>query len=66
MASHGATVAFLWSVPDFLRDHFKRTKYPDVILPFTVPRRIDAVFEPTKAVALRNKPKDATTCGFSS
>ena len=48
MASHGATVAFLWSVADLLRDHFKRAKYPDVILPFTVLRRLDAVLEPTK------------------
>jgi type I restriction enzyme M protein len=48
MASHGATVAFLWSIADLLRDHFKRAKYPDVILPFTVLRRLDAVLEPTK------------------
>lgn len=48
MSSHGSTVSFLWSIADLLRDHFKRAKYADVILPFTVLRRIDAVLEPTK------------------
>jgi len=42
-------VNFIWSVADeILRDDFKRSKYPDVILPFTVLRRIDCVLEPTK------------------
>ena len=40
---------FIWSVADdVLRDDFKRSKYPDVILPFTVLRRIDCVLSPTK------------------
>jgi type I restriction enzyme M protein len=39
----------MWSVADeILRDDFKRSKYPDVILPFTVLRRVDCVLEPTK------------------
>ncbi len=42
-------VGFIWSVADeILRDDFKRSKYPDVILPFTVLRRIDCVLEPSK------------------
>ncbi len=41
-------VSFLWSVADLIRDHFKRGKYQDVILPFTVLRRIDCVLEPTR------------------
>jgi type I restriction enzyme M protein len=43
---------FLWSVADLLRDAFKRGKYQDVILPFTVLRRIDCVLQPTKQQVL--------------
>ena len=35
---------FLWGIADeVLRDDFKRGKYPDVILPFVVLRRLDCV-----------------------
>jgi type I restriction-modification system DNA methylase subunit len=36
-----------------LRDDFKRGKYPDVILPFTVLRRLDCVLAPTKEKVLK-------------
>jgi hypothetical protein len=52
MDHFGEKVAFIWSVADLLRDAFKRSKYPDVILPFTVLRRIDCVLEPTKQAVL--------------
>jgi type I restriction enzyme M protein len=39
---------FIWSIADLIRDAFKRSKYQDVILPFTVLRRIDCVLEPTR------------------
>jgi hypothetical protein len=38
-----------------LRDLFKRGKYPDVILPMRVLRRMDAVLEPTKAAVLETR-----------
>ena len=39
---------FLWSVSDVvLRDLYTRSKYRDVILPMTVPRRLDTVLEPS-------------------
>lgn len=44
----GDKSAFIWSIADLLRDYFKRSKYQDVILPFTVLRRLDCVLEPTK------------------
>ncbi|MGC9435511.1 MAG: type I restriction-modification system subunit M N-terminal domain-containing protein [Methanomicrobiales archaeon] len=45
---------FIWNVADdVLRDDFKRSKYPDVILPFTVVRRIDCVLAPTKENVLK-------------
>jgi hypothetical protein len=40
---------------DVLRDLYVRGKYRDVILPMTVPRRLDAVLEPTKKAAIEMK-----------
>jgi len=45
--------SFIWGVADLIRDVFKRGKYQDVILPFTVLRRIDCVLEPTKEKVLK-------------
>ena len=45
---------FIWSIADeILRDDFKRGKYPDVILPFTVLRRLDCVLAPTHDKVLK-------------
>src|SRR5215470_18066565 len=47
---------FIWGIADdVLRDLFKRGKYPDVILPMCVLRRLDAVLEPTKKTVLETK-----------
>ncbi|MBI2999793.1 MAG: type I restriction-modification system subunit M N-terminal domain-containing protein, partial [Deltaproteobacteria bacterium] len=47
---------FIWGIADdVLRDLFKRGKYPDVILPMCVLRRMDAVLEPTKKAVLDAK-----------
>jgi type I restriction enzyme M protein len=49
-------VSFIWGIADdVLRDLFKRGKYPDVILPMCVLRRLDAVLEPTKPAVLEKK-----------
>ncbi len=46
-------VSFIWSVADdVLRDVFVRGKYRDIILPFTVLRRLDALLVPTKEKVL--------------
>jgi type I restriction enzyme M protein len=50
--SFGDKVSFIWSVADLIRDGFERGKYQDVILPFTVLRRLDLVLAPTKATVL--------------
>jgi type I restriction enzyme M protein len=39
---------FIWSIADLLRGSFKAHQYGDIILPFTVLRRLDAVLGPTK------------------
>ena len=55
-AVHNKIVSFIWGIADdVLRDLFKRGKYPDVILPMFVLRRIDAVLEPTKKEVLETK-----------
>jgi hypothetical protein len=55
-ATHNKIVSFLWGIADdVLRDLFKRGKYPDVILPRCVIRRMDAVLEPTKQAVLDTK-----------
>jgi len=55
-ATHNKIVSFIWGIADdVLRDLFKRGKYPDVILPMCVVRRMDAVLEPTKKQVLETK-----------
>ncbi|MDX2034158.1 MAG: class I SAM-dependent DNA methyltransferase [Blastocatellia bacterium] len=55
-AAHNKIVSFIWGIADdVLRDLFKRGKYPDVILPMCVLRRLDAVLEPTKQAVLEAK-----------
>ncbi len=60
MQNHSEITSFIWGTADLIRDSFKRGKYQDVILPFTVLRRIDSVLEPTKEEVLEayHKYKD--------
>jgi len=54
---HNQIVSYIWSIADdVLRDVFVRGKYRDIILPFTVLRRLDALLVPTK-----NKVLEANT-----
>ena len=47
---------FIWNIADDrLRDVYVRGKYRDVILPFIVLRRLDALLEPTKHAVLAMK-----------
>ena len=55
-ATHGKIVSLIWGIADdILRDLYVRGKYRDVILPFTVLRRLDSVLEPTKQAVLQMK-----------
>lgn len=50
---HNQIVSFIWGIADdVLRDVFVRGKYRDIILPFTVLRRLDALLVPTKSKTL--------------
>jgi type I restriction enzyme M protein len=53
--------AFIWSVADLLRGTYKPHEYGQVILPFTVLRRMDCVLEPTKAKVLKEAAKRGHT-----
>jgi len=52
MNNFGEKANFIFGIADLIRDTFNRGKYRDVILPFTVLRRIDYVLEPTKKQVL--------------
>ena len=52
-ASHQQIVNFIWGIANLLRDDFRRGKYPDVILPLTVLRRLDCALEKTKLDVLK-------------
>ena len=44
---------YIWGIADdVLRDLYVWGKYPDVILPMTVLRRLDSLLEPTKQAVL--------------
>lgn len=50
---HNQIVSFIWGIADdVLRDVFVRGKYRDIILPFTVLRRLDSLLVPTKEKVL--------------
>ena len=55
MENFSEKINFIWSVAELIRDAFKRSKYQDVILPFTLLRRIDCVLEPTKENVLKRQ-----------
>jgi len=47
--THSKMAGDIWSVADLLRGDYKRHEYGQVILPFTLLRRLDAVMAPTRA-----------------
>ena len=59
--NHSEISSFIWGTADLLRNSYKQHEYGDVILPFTVMRRLDVVLEPTKQAVLdvdaKNVPK---------
>ena len=50
--NHSAISSFIWGTADLLRNSFKQHEYGDIILPFTVLRRLDIVLQPTKQAVL--------------
>src|SRR5712691_11178736 len=48
MQNHSEIAEFLWKIADLIKDDYDATDYEDVILPFTLLRRLDCVLEPTR------------------
>ena len=55
--NHSEISSFIWGTADLLRSSFKQHQYGDIILPFTVMRRLDVVLEPTKQAVLAEAAK---------
>ena len=54
--AHNKVISFIWGIADdVLRDVFVRGKYRDIILPFTVIRRLDVLLNDSKEKVLENK-----------
>lgn len=48
MRNHSEIAEFLWKIADLIKDDYEAKAYEDVILPFTLLRRLDCVLEPTR------------------
>ena len=58
LTQHNQIVSFIWGIADdVLRDVYTRGKYRDIILPFTVLRRLDSLLEPSKEKVLEMHEK---------
>ena len=49
MQNHSEIAEFLWKIADLIKDDYDAKSYEDVILPFTLLRRLDCVLEPSRA-----------------
>lgn len=60
MINHSEIAEFLWKIADLIWDDYDAKDYEDVILPFTLLRRLDCVLEPTRkeVCAAANKYKN--------
>ena len=63
MTNHNEISEFIWNIKEHIRDEYAEKDYEDVILPFTLLRRIDCVLEGThENVVVKNaKFKDQAT-----
>lgn len=48
MPTHSEIAEFIWKIADHLRGDYEASDYEDVILPFTLLRRLDCVLEKTR------------------
>ena len=53
----------IWKIADLLRGPYQPNQYGDVILPFTILRRLDCILEPTKDEVLAEYKKIAVDEG---
>lgn len=48
MKNHSEIAEFLWKIADLVKDDYDAKNYEDVILPFTLLRRLDCMLEPKR------------------
>jgi type I restriction enzyme M protein len=60
MQNHAEIAEFLWKIADLIKDDYDAKDYEDVILPFTLLRRLDCVLEPTRAAVRQAATKYKT------
>jgi hypothetical protein len=51
----------IWKIADLLRGPYQPNQYGDVILPFTILRRLDCILEPTKDEVLADSAQTEAT-----
>ena len=61
MQNHSEIAEFLWKIADLIKDDYDAKDYEDVILPFTLLRRIDCVLQPTRQAVRDAAEKYKTT-----
>jgi len=61
MQNHAEIAEFLWKIADLVKDDYDAKDYEDVILPFTLLRRLDCVLEPTRQTVRKAAEKYKTT-----
>lgn len=49
MQNHSEIAEFLWKIADLIKDDYDAKDYENVVLPFTLLRRLDCVLQPTRA-----------------
>ncbi|MFZ1639938.1 MAG: class I SAM-dependent DNA methyltransferase [Candidatus Contendobacter sp.] len=57
MQNHSEIAEFLWKIADLIKDDYDAKDYEDVILPFTLLRRLDCVLQPTRKVVYEDAEK---------
>lgn len=57
MQNHSEIAEFLWKIADLIKDDYDAKDYEDVILPFTLLRRLDCVLRPTRQVVHEDAEK---------
>ena len=61
MQNHSEIAEFLWKIADLIKDDYDAKDYEEVILPFTLLRRLDCVLQPTRRVVREDAEKYKTT-----
>ena len=65
MENHNEISEFIWNIKEHIRDEYAEKDYEEVILPFTLLRRIDCVLEGTHEAVVKANEKFKDTASSS-